>query len=67
MSSNTNKSFSCGYCGVEYNAKKPDDLHTKANKYKINRSDIETTYTCNDCGKITRLYWSEQKGSKEYT
>ena len=64
MSSNTNKSFSCGYCGVEYNAIKPDDTHTNANKYKINRRDIETTHTCNDCGKITRLYWSEQKGSK---
>jgi rubredoxin len=64
MSSNTNKSFSCGYCGVEYNAIKPDDIHTKANKYKINRSDIETTHSCNDCGKLTRLYWSEQKGSK---
>jgi hypothetical protein len=64
MSSNTNRSFSCGYCGVEYNAIKPDDIHTKANKYKINRSDIETIHTCNDCGKITRLYWSEQKGSK---
>jgi hypothetical protein len=64
MSSNTNRSFSCGYCGVAYNAIKPDDIHTKANKYKINRSDIETIHTCNDCGKITRLYWSEQKGSK---
>jgi hypothetical protein len=64
MSSNTNRSFSCGYCGVGYNAIKPDDIHTKANKYKINRSDIETIHMCNDCGKITRLYWSEQKGSK---
>ncbi len=63
MSSNTNRSFSCVFCGVEYNPIKPDDIHIKANKYKINRDDIETTHKCNECGKNTRLYWSEQKGS----
>ena len=63
MSYNTKRiSFSCAYCGVEYSALKPDNIHTKANKYKINRNDIETTHTCNECGKITKLYWSEQEG-----
>ena len=63
MSSNTNRSFSCIFCGVEYNPIKPDDIHRKANKYKINRDDIETTHKCNECGKNTKLYWSEEKGS----
>ena len=38
MSANTSRTFSCGYCGVEYNAIKPDNIHTKANKYKINKN-----------------------------
>jgi rubredoxin len=63
MSFNTNRSFSCVFCGVEYNPINPDDIHIKANKYKINRDDIETIHECNECGKITKLYWSEQKGS----
>ena len=65
MSYNTNRSFSCVYCGVEYSALKPDNIHTKPNKYKINRNDIETTHKCNECGKITKLYWSEQEGSNQ--
>ena len=65
MSSNTNKSFSCVYCGVEYSALKPDNIHKKANKYKINRNDIETTHKCNECGKVTKLYWSEPEGSNQ--
>ncbi len=65
MSSNTKKSFSCVYCGVEYSALKPDNIHTKANIYKINRNDIQTTHKCNECGKITKLYWSEQERSNQ--
>ena len=40
---------------------KSDDIHTKANKHKINRDDIETLHKCNECGKNNKLYWSEQK------
>ena len=43
LPSNTVKYFSCIYCGSEFIAVKPDDIHTKANKYKINRDDIEIT------------------------
>ena len=65
MSFNTNRSFTCIYCGGEYSALKPDNIHTKANIYKINRNDIQTTHKCNECGKITKLYWSEQEGSNQ--
>ena len=61
MSTNTDKYFSCIYCGAEFTAVKPDDIHTKANKHKINRDDIETLHKCNECGNNNKLYWSEQK------
>jgi hypothetical protein len=61
MPSNTVKYFSCIYCGAGFIAVEPYDRHTKANKHKINRDDIETLHTCNECGKNNKLYWSEQK------
>ena len=61
MPSNKFKNVSCIYCGSEYPAIEPDDRHTKANKHKINRDDIETLHKCNECGKNNKLYWSEQK------
>ena len=61
MPSNPDKNFSCMYCGAEFIASKPDDIHTKPNKNRINRDDIETLHKCNDCEKNNRLYWSEQK------
>ncbi|MGE5706607.1 MAG: hypothetical protein ACM3XP_07830 [Nitrososphaerales archaeon] len=60
MPSSTGKYVSCIYCGAEFIAVKPDDIHTKANKYKINRDDIETLHKCIECGKNNKLYWSEQ-------
>jgi hypothetical protein len=63
MPSNTVKYFSCIYCGADFTAVKPDDRHTKANKHKINRDDIETLHKCSECGKNNKLYWSEQKKS----
>ena len=42
MPSNTVKSFSCIYCGAEFTVVKPDNIHTKPNKYKINSYDKET-------------------------
>ena len=32
MPSNIVKYFSCIYCGAEFTAVKPNDIHTKANK-----------------------------------
>ncbi len=61
MPSNTVKYFSCIYYGAGFIAVEPYDRHTKANKHKINRDDIETLHTCNECGKNNKLYWSEQK------
>ena len=61
MPSNTVKYFSCIYCGSEFIVVKSDDIHTKANKYKINRDDIETLHKCNEYGKYNKIYWSEQK------
>ena len=61
MPSNKFKNISCIYCGAEYPSIEPDDRHTKANKHKINRDDIETLHKCNECGKNNKLYWSEQK------
>lgn len=60
MPSNTEKKFSCMYCGAEFIALKPDDVHTKPNKNRINRNDIETLCKCNECGKNNKIYWAEQ-------
>lgn len=60
MSSNTSKYSSCIYCGAEYTAIKPDEIHTKPNKHKINRDDIETLHKCKECDKNNKLYWSEE-------
>jgi DNA-directed RNA polymerase subunit RPC12/RpoP len=56
MPSNSVKYFSCIYCGAEFTVVKPDDTHTKPNKNRINRDDIETLHKCNDCGKNNKLY-----------
>jgi uncharacterized protein with PIN domain len=64
MSSNTVKYFSCIYCGSEFIAVKPDDIHTKPTKNRINRDDIETLHKCNECRKNNKIYWSEQQRSK---
>ena len=61
MPSNTIKYFSYIYCGAEFTTAKPDNIHTKANKNKINRDDIETLHKYNEFGKNNKLYWSEQK------
>jgi DNA-directed RNA polymerase subunit RPC12/RpoP len=61
MPSSIVKYFSCIYCGAEFTAEKPDDIHTKANKNRINRDDIETLHKCNECGQNNKIYWSEQK------
>jgi transcription elongation factor Elf1 len=64
MPSDTNKYFSCIYCGAEFNSVKPNDTHTKPNKNKINRDDIETLHKCKECGQNIKLYWSEHQRSK---
>ena len=51
MPTNTDKYFSCIYCGAEFIIVKSDDIHTKLNKNRINRDDIETLQKCNECGK----------------
>ena len=58
MPTNSVKYFSCIHCGAEFICEKPDDIHTKVNKHKINRDDIETLHKCNECGKNNKLYWS---------
>jgi DNA-directed RNA polymerase subunit RPC12/RpoP len=64
MSSKIVRYFSCIYCGSEYSVVESDNIYSKVNKYKINRDDIETIYKCKECGKINKLYWSQQKRSK---
>ena len=46
---------------MEFTPIKPADIHTKANKNRINKDDIETLHECNECGKHNKIYWSEQK------
>ncbi len=58
MSYNKDKYFSCTYCGAEFTVVKPDDIHTKPNKNRIKRDDIEILYKCNECGKNNKIYWS---------
>lgn len=41
MPSNTGKYFSCIYCGAVFTVVKQDNIHTKPNKNRINRDDIE--------------------------
>ena len=64
MPSNKGKYFSCIYCGAKFIALKPDDIHTKPNKNRINRDDIETLQKCKECGQNIKIYWSEQKSYK---
>ncbi len=64
MPSNTGKYFSCIYCGAEFIAVKPNETHTKPNKNRINRDDIETLYKCKECGQNNKLYWSKHQRSK---
>jgi len=61
MSTNTDKYSSCIYCGAEFIALTPDNIHTKLNKNRINRDDVETLHKCNECDKNNKVYWSEQK------
>jgi hypothetical protein len=51
MPPSTGKYFSCIYCGTEFIAVIQDDKHTKPNKNRINRDDIETLHKCNEGGK----------------
>jgi hypothetical protein len=59
--SNSVKYFTCIHCGAEFIFEKPDDIHTKVDKHKINRADIETLHKCNECDKNSRIYRSEQQ------
>ena len=59
MPSNTVKYFSCIYCGAEFITIKPDAIHTKPNKNRINRDDIETLQKCKECGQNNKIFWSE--------
>lgn len=61
MPTNTANYFSCIYCGAEFTIVKSYDIHTKPNKKRINRDDIETLHNCNECGKNNKIYWSEQQ------
>ncbi len=40
MSTNTVKYFSCIYCRAEFTIVKPDEIHIKPNKHKINRDAL---------------------------
>ena len=64
MPSNIGKYFSCIYCGAEFTVVKPNNIHTKPNKNRFNRYDIEISHKCNECGKNNKMYWSEQQRSK---
>jgi len=60
---NTDRYISCIHCGPGFIALKPDDLHTRPNKNRINRDDIETLHKCNECNKDNKVYWPNQKKS----
>jgi hypothetical protein len=64
MPANIVKYFSYIYCGSEFIVVKSDDIHTKANKNRINRDDIETLHKCKECGQNNKIYWSEQQRTK---
>ena len=66
MPANIGKYFSCIYCGPEFTVVKPDDKHTKLNKNRINKDNIETLQKCKECGQNNKIYWSEQQRPHQF-
>jgi DNA-directed RNA polymerase subunit RPC12/RpoP len=58
MSTNTSDArlYSCRYCGAEYKAYPPDDVHSECDANEITDS-IEIPYHCANCSKENTTYW----------
>ena len=51
--------YSCKHCGAEFNADPPDEYHTTARTFKVDRNEvIDISYECKECKKQNGLFWS---------